>query len=144
MVPRSRTLSLALCLVTIAAGLTFRMAPLGLPAFVVKYAGSTLWALMIYWIVSTLLSTWRLSAVAVISGLIATGVEFFKLYHSPGMDAFRLTLPGILLLGRYFSVWDIVAYWLAIAAGALADGALLRNPPSISDAHRPVNSTQDG
>ena len=128
MTPRSRTRSIALCLVTIVAGLTFRLVPLGLPAFVVKYAGSTLWALMIYWIVSTLLPTWRLPLVAVISGLIATAVEFFKLYHSPGMDAFRLTLPGMLLLGRYFSVWDILAYWLAIAAGALADMSYLLKP----------------
>jgi hypothetical protein len=126
MAPRSLTHSLALCFITIAAGLTFRLVPLGLPAFVVKYAGSTLWAVMIYWIVSTLLPTWRVPMVAVISGGIATAVEFFKLYHSPGTDAFRLTLPGILLLGRYFSVWDIVAYWIAIAAGALADRSFLR------------------
>jgi hypothetical protein len=58
------------------------------------------------------------------SGTIATGVEFFKLYRSQGMDAFRLTLPGTLLLGRYFSVWDIVAYWLAIALAALLDNKL--------------------
>jgi hypothetical protein len=37
------------------------------------------------------------------------------------MDAFRLTRPGIVLLGRYFSVWDIVAYWIAICAGAAVD-----------------------
>ena len=37
------------------------------------------------------------------------------------MDAFRLTLPGIVLLGRYFSMWDIVAYWIAICAGAAVD-----------------------
>ena len=124
--PRSLTRSVALCLVTIAAGLTFRFAPLGLPAFVVKYAGSTLWAVMIYWIVSTLMPTKRAPVAAIVSGLIATAVEFFKLYHSPAMDAFRLTLPGILLLGRYFSVWNIVAYWLAIGAAALVDRSLLR------------------
>ena len=126
MTPRPLTCSLALCFLTIVAGLTFRLVPLGLPPFIVKYAGSTLWAVMIYWIASTLLPTWRLPIVAVVSGSIATAVEFFKLYHSPGMDAFRLTLPGILLLGRYFSVWDIVAYWVAIAAGALADRTFLR------------------
>jgi hypothetical protein len=43
------------------------------------------------------------------------------LYHSPELDAFRLTLPGILLLGRFFSAWDILAYWSAIAAGVLLD-----------------------
>jgi hypothetical protein len=126
MTPRSLKLSFALCFVTIAAGLAARLVPLGLPAFVVKYAGSTLWALMIYWIVSTLLPTWRLPGVALMSGLTSTSVEFFKLYHSPGMDAFRLTLIGMLLLGRYFSVWDIVAYWIAILVGAVLDRRLRR------------------
>jgi len=95
---------------------------------VVKYGGSTLWALMVYWIVSTLLPSWRLPAVALLTGVLATAVEFVKLYHSPGLDAFRLTLPGVLLLGRFFSVWDIVAYWLAIVAGALVDQRIRRRP----------------
>jgi len=87
---------------TVGAGLAIRFVPLGLPYFVVKYGGSMFWALMIYWIVSTLLC------------------------HAPALDAFRLTLPGILLLGRFFSVWDIVAYWLAISIGAIIDRALIR------------------
>jgi hypothetical protein len=118
--------SLALVVVTITAGIAVRFAPLGLPPFVVKYAGSMLWALMIYWIVSTLVPRWRLVNAALVAGVVATGVEFFKLYRSPGVDAFRMTLPGILLLGRYFSGWDIVAYWIAIAAGAIADGRIGR------------------
>jgi hypothetical protein len=64
--------------------------------------------------------------VGMISGTIATGVEFFKLYHSPGMDAFRLTLPGMILLGRTFSVRDIVAYWVAICLAAWLDGSVRR------------------
>jgi hypothetical protein len=132
MTPRPLTRSVALFLVTIVAGLAFRFVPLGLPAFVVKYAGSTLWAAMIYWIVSTLLPTRRVTIVAVIAGLIATAVEFFKLYHSPAMDAFRLTLPGILLLGRYFSVWDIVAYWIGIGVGAFIDANALRPTPQMT------------
>ncbi len=126
MTPRPLKSSLALFLVTVIAGLAVRMAPLGLPAVVVKYGGSMLWAVMIYWIVSTALPRWRLPVVALISGAIATGVEFFKLYHSPGMDAFRLTLPGMILLGRYFSVRDIVAYWVAISLAAWLDGGIRR------------------
>ena len=126
MKPRPLKSSLALFLVTVMAGLAVRMAPLGLPAVVVKYGGSMLWAVMIYWIVSTALPRWRLPVVALISGAIATGVEFFKLYHSPGMDAFRLTLPGTILLGRYFSVRDIVAYWVAIGLAAWLDGGIRR------------------
>jgi Protein of unknown function (DUF2809) len=115
-------------LATVAGGLSVRFAPLGLPPFIVKYGGSTLWALMLYWIVSTLLPSWRLPAAALLTGVLATAVEFVKLYHSPGLDAFRLTLPGVLLLGRFFSVWDIAAYWLAIIVGAFVDKALRPMP----------------
>jgi len=111
-------------LATVAAGLTVRFVPIGLPHLLVKYGGSMLWAVMIYWVVSTLLPSWRISALVLLSGVIATAVEFFKLYSSPAVDAFRLTLPGIILLGSIFSVWDIVAYWIAIAAAALIDHRL--------------------
>jgi len=119
-------LSIVLIALTIAAGLTLRMAPLGLPQFVVKYGGSTMWALMIYWLVTTLLPAVRIPTAALAAGMLAMAVEFFKLYRSPGVDAFRATLAGTLLLGRYFSFKDIVAYWIAIAAGALADARLRR------------------
>jgi hypothetical protein len=119
-------LSFTLMLLTIGAGLAVRFARVGLPVAVVKYGGSMLWALTIYWVVSTVAARLRLDATVLLAGSIATAVEFFKLYRSPGVDAFRLTLPGILLLGRYFSVWDIVAYWMAIVAGAVVDGRIRR------------------
>ncbi len=72
---------------------------------------------MIYWIVSAVLPSWRLVTVAILSGVIATAVDFVKLYHSPGLDAFRFTLSGILPLGRSSSVQDVIAYWLAISVG---------------------------
>lgn len=128
MPPRPIGLSFALMFGTVAAGLVVRFARLGLPASIVKYGGSTLWALMVYWIISTLLPSWRLSAVALLTGIVATAVEFIKLYRSPGLDAFRATLPGVLLLGRIFSGRDIVAYLLASAAGALVDQRIRRHP----------------
>jgi hypothetical protein len=124
MTPRPLTRSLALLSITLIAGLLVRLVPLGLPPFLVKYAGSMLWALMIYWIVSALFARWRLLPVGLIAGGIAAAVEFLKLYHAPWLDAFRLTLPGILVLGRHFSLWDIVAYWIAIGLGACVDGML--------------------
>jgi len=129
---RSLTLSLALMAATILAGLTVRFVPLRLPPFVIKYGGSMLWALMIYWLFSTLLRRQPVFLVALIAGVVATTVEFFKLYHSPAADAFRLTLPGILLLGRFFSAWDVFAYWLAIAIGACID---------LRISHRSADST---
>lgn len=117
--PRPLALSLVLMAVTMIAGLVIRFAHFGLPPVIAKYGGSMLWALMIYWIVSSLLPSLRSCAVALLTAGITTAVEFFKLYHAPALDAFRLTLPGILLLGRFFSAWDILAYWIAIAIGVV-------------------------
>jgi hypothetical protein len=61
-----------------------------------------------------------------LAGALASIVEVFKLYHSPRLDAFRATLPGVLLLGRYFSLWDILAYWSGIAMAAVLDSRLRR------------------
>ena len=111
-------------LATVVTGLVVRFAHLGLPWFIVKYGGSTLWALMIYWIVSTVLPKWHIPSVLVLAGTLGTAIEFGKLYRSPALDAFRLTLPGIVVLGRFFSVWDILAYWLAVSVGAVVDWRL--------------------
>lgn len=120
---RPPVLSAILIAGTIAAGVTLRRTQLGLPSMIVKYGGSILWAMMIYWIVSSLRSAWRLRAVAA-AILLATAIELLKLYHAPALDAFRLTLPGTLLLGRIFSWWDLLAYWLAIVACAFVDWRL--------------------
>jgi hypothetical protein len=128
MTPRPMFRSGLLLLVTILAGVAVRFVHFGQSPFVGKYAGSMLWAVAIYWVVSSLLGRMRLGGVAAIAGCIATAVEFFKLYRSPGMDAFRGTLAGILLLGRYFSTWNILAYWVGIAAAVLADRAMRARP----------------
>ena len=114
----------ALGVVTIALGLTARFAPLGLPWVVRKWAGSTLWAVMIYWLLALVWPKARPVWLLVAAGTVATLVELSRLVPFAAVDAFRLTLPGVILLGRFFSVWDIVAYWIAIALGALLDGFL--------------------
>jgi hypothetical protein len=121
---RPLALSALLIVATIAAGLTVRLTPLGLPNALVKYGGSLLWALMIYWIVSAVRPFWQLTTGALVSIAIAFCVELFKLFHMPLLDAFRLTLPGKLLLGRVFSLWDLIAYTVAIIVGVLADSMI--------------------
>jgi carbon starvation protein CstA len=132
MSPRPIRTTLALMLATIAIGLAVRFAHLGLPPFIVKYGGSTMWALMAYWLVTTLLPRWRILPAAALTLLLTTAVECLKLYHSAALDAFRLTLPGIILLGRYFALHDIFAYIIAIAAGAVLDHGLRPHPLGVS------------
>lgn len=106
------------------AGLVIRFAPLGLPASIVKYGGSALWAMMIYWMSSSVLPSWRAEYIGLLSGVVATSVEFFKLYHAPVLEAFRHTIAGVLILGRVFSFKDIAVYWIAIAIAAGLDRSL--------------------
>ena len=123
---RSLSASLSLLVLTVGAGLAIRFAHLGLPAFVVKYGGSALWAVMIYWVWSTAFPSWRPLRSVLISGMLATAVEFLKLYNPPLLNAFRSTLAGIILLGRIFNWRDIAVYWIAIFAAAGLDIYLCR------------------
>ncbi len=103
-----------------------RFAPLGLPWYVVKYGGSTTWAMMVYLALGIAWPRGRVLTLGWIAGGIALLVELQRLYRAEWLDAFRASLPGILLLGRHFSVWDIVAYWVAIAGVALFDHFVIR------------------
>jgi hypothetical protein len=116
----------ALALATILAGLALRLVRLGLPFLVVKWGGSVLWAAMVYWLMAALMPSRRVVDVALVAGAIAGLVESVRLYHSPGLDAFRMTLAGILLLGRVFSPWHLVVYWATISVAAGMDAGLLR------------------
>lgn len=115
---RHRGAYLALLILTIIAGLVLRRVPLGLPFVVVKFGGSMLWAMMIYWIFAAIRPAASSTGIAVNAILFAAAVEFFKLYHAPSLDAFRRTLAGSLLLGRFFSWWDIVAYGAGVLVAA--------------------------
>ena len=113
----------ALALAVIACGLSLRWYgfPIGLPAFIVKYGGSLLWATMVFLLVGALLPRLTRRQIAIIAAMIAVVVELSRLVHSPWLDAFRLTTAGALLLGRIFSPWNLVAYAVGIEFGAWID-----------------------
>ncbi len=113
--------TLAILLITIPIGIAWRKLPLGLPWFFFKYGGSFLWAVALYWFIATLFPKLYPPALAAMSAAAALAVEFSRLVPQSTIDAFRLTLPGQLILGRYFSFKNIVAYLLAIAVAALLD-----------------------
>ena len=118
-----RISTLALTLTATLAGLIWRLAPLHLPWLLYKYGGSMLWAAALYWLIAAILPSHKPHELALLTALAAAAVEFSRLVHTPAFDAFRLTLAGKLLLGRFFSLKNIVAYWLAIAITAALDHA---------------------
>lgn len=123
-----------LCAGIIVCGLALRAFghQLGLPAFIVKYGGSALWGAMVFFLVA--LAAPRLSrpSIELIAATIAVAVELFRLVHTPALDAFRLTLAGALLLGRIFSVWDMVAYGAGIVFALGLDRFAARLSPGTA------------
>ncbi|PCK77359.1 MULTISPECIES: DUF2809 domain-containing protein [Rhizobium] len=116
---------LAAVLVVIALGLALRRFgyAAGLPFVLVKYGGSALWGAMVDLLVALIVARPGPAVIAVMALFIAISVELFRLYHTPWLDAFRLTTAGALLLGRIFSPWNILAYAVGIAAAYLFDPA---------------------
>ncbi|QKK28661.1 DUF2809 domain-containing protein [Rhizobium indicum] len=122
--PRSpQILRLAFLFLVIVFGLALRRFGYAadLPFIVVKYGGSALWGAMAYLLVALFVARSRPAVIAVMALFIAISVELFRLYHTPWLDAFRLTTAGALLLGRIFSFWNMLAYAIGIAAACIFD-----------------------
>ncbi|MCJ9695386.1 DUF2809 domain-containing protein [Rhizobium sp. PRIMUS64] len=118
-------LPLAALFLVIVLGLVLRRFgyAAGLPFIVVKYGGSAHWGAMVYLLVALFVTRSRPAVIAVTALFIAISVELFRLYHTPWLDAFRLTTAGALLLGRVFSLWNMLAYAIGIAAACAFDPA---------------------
>lgn len=120
--PTARLWKFGWAAIVIVAGVTLRLTgyEAGLPYAFVKYGGSLLWGAMVYLLVAAALpGRWKLHLIA--AAIIAICAELFRLYHTPWLDSFRLTLAGALLFGRIFSVWNIVAYLAGIGVAAALD-----------------------
>ncbi|ANM10183.1 MULTISPECIES: ribosomal maturation YjgA family protein [unclassified Rhizobium] len=122
---QAQFLRLAALLVVIVLGLALRRFgyAIDLSFIVVKYGGSALWAAMVYLLVALFVARARPAIIAAMALFIAISVELFRLYHTPWLDAFRLTTAGALLLGRIFSLWNMLAYAIGIAAACAFDPA---------------------
>lgn len=131
-----RLVRAGLALIVIVCGLALRGYygfQLGLPAFVVKYGGSLLWATMVFFLIGAALPRLTRRDAALIASAVAIIVELSRLIHTPWLDAFRLTLAGALLLGRVFSVWNMVAYGVGILFGAWLDWLISKRTTRATD-----------
>lgn len=117
----SRGAYLAAAALVILAGLVLRLVPWGLPLRIHHVGGGILWGAMLFLLAAALRPRgWSDRAALAAAFLAATAIELFRLYRSPGLDAFRMTLAGQLLLGRIFSAWNLLSYAAGIALAFLA------------------------
>ena len=92
-----------------------------MPAFLAEYAGDTLWALLLFLLISTLLAGRPVLARAAISLALAFLVEVSQLFHAPWIDSIRQSTLGGLVLGFGFLWTDLVCYTAGIATGSLTE-----------------------
>jgi Protein of unknown function (DUF2809) len=121
---RTRFVYIIVATVVVIAGLASRVYRQQLPALLAEYAGDTLWALMLFLFVSTLLVGRPVLVRAAISLALAFLVEISQLYHAPWIDSIRQTTLGGLLLGFGFLWTDLVCYSVGIALGLVVESAV--------------------
>jgi len=122
-----RMIFIAATLLLIAAGLLVRAPLLVVPAGIAKYAGSIIWGGMVYGLWSAIRPQQALRDRAAVSTVIAAAVEFSQLLHTPWLDSFRRTTVGVLLIGRFFSWWDILSYAVGIIICAAVEWTIERH-----------------
>lgn len=102
---------------TIAAGLASRRWPQVLPAFLGKYPGDALWALMVFCGIGALwrrAATWQVAAGAL---AFSFTIEVLKLYQAPWAVELRHTTLGHLVFGHVFSWGNFFAYTVGVLVG---------------------------
>lgn len=112
----------ALCgALVIVLGLGSRSDLMPLPAFVAKYGGDALWALLVFLGFGFLLPWLSSRGVAGLALAFACAIELSQLYRAPWFDTLRRNRFGALVLGDTFAWADIAAYTVGIAFGAIIE-----------------------
>ncbi|MBC6612209.1 DUF2809 domain-containing protein [Hymenobacter sp. BT507] len=112
---------LVLIFFTLLLGLASRIYAPWLPSWIAAYAGDTLWALLIFWLLGLLRPTWPSERVAIIALGFAFAIEISQLYQAPWINAIRNTTLGSLVLGHSFLWSDLVCYSVGVLMGYLLE-----------------------
>ncbi len=115
------------CAGVIVAGLLSRRFPEFLQAFLGKYPGDALWAVMVYvgWgIVFPRASMLRVASLAAATCVV---IECLKLYQASWLVDLRHTTLGHLIFGHVFSWSNLLAYAIGILTASAIETVLLRH-----------------
>lgn len=112
---RKRSLYFVGCCLVVVLGLASRRYASVLPVFLARYAGDTLWTVMVFGVVGLLAAEWSSLRVAFVALMVSYAIECSQLYHAPWIDTIRDTRVGGLVLGYGFLWSDIICYTVGVA-----------------------------
>ena len=121
----SRLVYLSLAFVTMLLGLGSRASGIKLPDFFATYAGDTLWALLVFWLIRALKPNSSLILSALIALCFSYAIEISQFYQAPWINALRSTMIGGLVLGFGFKLSDLACYSVGIFMGYALNGMAL-------------------
>ncbi|QDS98354.1 ribosomal maturation YjgA family protein [Adhaeretor mobilis] len=108
-------------LIVVTLGLASRHFGSSLPTLLADYAGDSLWALMVFFLVSCLWPCRQIALRAAVALSFAFLIEASQLYHAPWIDSLRATRLGGLVLGFGFLWSDLACYTVGVVFGAIVD-----------------------
>lgn len=123
---RDRWLALVLVLATLGLGLAAREFRRYLPPFLGRFAGDTIWALMVFFLWGLVFPRWSRFKVAAAALTFSFAIEFSQLYHAPWIDAIRRIRLGGLILGYGFLWSDLVCYTVGVLVGVWIEAQICR------------------
>lgn len=125
---RNRPTYLALVIVIITLGLLTRssyLPDLIKSGFIATYAGDTLWAVMIYFMLCVGFPKWSAVRIALIALCFCYAIELSQLYQEDWLNQIRNTRLGALILGRGFLWSDFLCYSAGILLAYLFDSKVV-------------------
>lgn len=127
---RHRMVYTTLLVATVLLGLLSRRYPDQTPAWVLLYAGDSLWAMMVYWL-SRLAFPWHsYKKSGLVALLFSVSIELSQLFHTPWLDAVRATRLGGLVLGFGFLWSDLICYAVGVAVGMAVERSIFKSTES--------------
>ena len=121
---KPRLLYLGCTFFTVILGLASRADGIALPEFLELYAGDTLWALMVFWLIRFVKPSLHLLVSAGLALGFSFLIEFSQLIKFAWLDAIRNTTLGGLVLGFGFKWSDLACYSVGVSIGVLTSVAL--------------------
>jgi Protein of unknown function (DUF2809) len=131
---RPRWIYALAALAVIGLGLASRSEKIGLPWFVAKYLGDSLWGLVVFIGLGFLFPRQSTRCVTALAMGFACSVEFSQLFHPSWLDAIRSNRLGGLVLGTPSSTFawgDIAAYFVGITCGVVVELVVFRKARQI-------------
>lgn len=117
---------LLLIIVATCLGILSRKYGSILPDIVARYAGDTMWAFALYYVIA-LFSLKRTFSFRFLLTLVLSALdEFSQLYHASWIDEVRNTTVGSLVLGNTFLWTDLLCYLAGAVLAVVVDYTFIK------------------